>query len=213
MAEWRAKHLLGAAGALVVGLAVGGLGPRAEIRSLRARLAAAEEQAPPERDVGREIAQVFQGRPWEPPETPPPAPDAPADPPPAEPAGPVESLDAVRDAMDIRRTQARAALQQQADASDEQMASVDAIVADMNADLRDLATDLVERFRESEGEPERRELMMFAADTLDVLIGAEEALAEALTPGQREALDEQALDPLSYVDGSIVELLAEIDRP
>ena len=224
--EWRAKHVFAAAVALVFGLALGGLGPRAEIRGLRAQLEQAEEQAC-ERDVGREIATVFQGRPWEGsrPEDPVPVPvpvpvpegdggEVPPEPEPEPaPTGPdLDGLDATRDAMEIRQAQARAALEQQAGASEEQMEEIDTIVADMNADLRALATDAVARFREAGGEPSRREVMMFAADTLDVLIGAEERLLETLTPEQQAELGEEALDPLSYVDGAIVDVLAELDR-
>src|SRR5688572_1367528 len=102
-AEWRAKHLLGAAVALVIGLAVGGLGPRSEARGLREQLAVARDREC-EREVGREIATVFQGRPWEPAPPPDPPPDPlPGPVPEVEPPDPPEnvpdeSLDTMRDA-------------------------------------------------------------------------------------------------------------------
>ena len=43
--------------------------------------------------------------------------------------------------------------------------------------------------------------------------GAEEGLLGALDPDQRDALADEALDPLSYVDPSIVDVLSELDRP
>jgi hypothetical protein len=120
-----------------------------------------------------------------------------------------ENVDRMKEAMEIRRTQAIAALREQADASDEQMDTVDAIVGDMNADLQALAEEFVATTRE--GEPSRRDLMVFASDTLEILIGTEDALYDALPEDQREGIAEEALDPLSYVDGGIVDVLAELD--
>jgi hypothetical protein len=112
--------------------------------------------------------------------------------------------------MELRRTQAIAALREQAEASDEQMETVEQIVGDMNADLQALAEEFVATARE--GEPSRREMMVFANDTLGILIDTEDALFQALPADQREDLSEEALDPMSYVDGGIVDVLAELDR-
>ena len=226
--EWAAKHFVLAAVTLVVGLVIGGLGPRAEVRSLRAQL---EEigDAPRGRGVGRDIASMFRGRPWEGsvPEDPPLAEDGterkprpkqadPADPEAEDAEGePIvdgtfdENAARMKEAMEIRRAQAIAALREQADASDEQMAAVDAIVGDMNADLQALAEDFVATARE--GEPSRRDLMVFASDTLEVFIGTEDALYEALPEDQRDEISQEALDPMSYVDGGIVDVLSELD--
>lgn len=127
--EWAAKHFVFAAVTLVIGLVIGGLGPRAEVRSLRARLDDVESQ-PRARAVGRELANVFRGRPWEG-EAPSPSSASPT---PSNPRGPtdpgddepeaiiaddaalVENIDRMKEAMEIRRTQAIAALREQAEA-------------------------------------------------------------------------------------------------
>ncbi|MEQ1500800.1 MAG: hypothetical protein ABMB14_01150 [Myxococcota bacterium] len=226
-----AKQLVLAAVMVVVGLVIGGIGPRSEVRSLRARLDELEHR-PCQNTTGRDLAGLFRGRPWdggaapeaapdEPTDAPPDAPVVvvptdpdgarPGDAPPGEAAGPSpDELDAIRDAMELRRTQALAALREQAGASDEQMAQVDEVVQGMNDDLRALAEEFVATTRE--GEPSRRDLMTFASDTLDVLIGTEDALYGALPEDQREGLTDEALDPTAYVDGSIVDLFAELDR-
>jgi hypothetical protein len=229
--EFGAKHLVLAAVALVVGLAVGGLGPRSEVRTLRAQVRELKERecGSPSR-VGREIASVFQGRPWEDdlPEAPAPAPAPVAAPGPApEPSGGVqirvgddevvaeddeqleESLEMVREAMDLRRAQARQALVE-AGADEAQLQQIDAAVQDMNADLAALADDFVATIREF-GEPDRRETMLFARDTLDVLLEAEDALWNAMSDDQRQAMDDAALDPFSYIDGGVVETFMELD--
>jgi hypothetical protein len=226
MAEFGPRHFLLAGFAVVVGLVVGGLGPRSELRDLRERLADADARAC-DRPVGSDIASVFRGRPWEPPRDDVPTDDAaapaPADPPDegghveitigddVDDAPPEESMDAMRDAMELRRTQSVAALREQARASDAQMASVEAITEDMNRELHSLATDFVETVTEAGGEPGRHDMMVFAADTLDVLLAAEEQLYGTLDEDQRAAVDEEATDPLSFVDGRILEVLAELD--
>ena len=225
--EFGPRHFLLAGFAVVVGLVVGGLGPRSELRDLRERVAEAEAHAC-DRPMGTDIARVFRGRPWEPPADDTPSDDgvAAAPPVPPEPGGhveitigddddqdapPDESMDAMRDAMELRRTQAVAALREQASASDAQMASVDAITDEMNRDLHALATEFVQTVTEAGGEPGRHDMMVFAADTLDVLLAAEEQLYGAFDEDQRAAVDDEATDPLSFVDGQILEVLAELD--
>jgi hypothetical protein len=226
MGEFGPRHLLLSGIAVVVGLVIGGLGPRSELRDLRERLAAADEAAC-DRPTGSDIASVFRGRPWEPPRD-----EAPIGEPTRRPVDPPreggnveitigdddqgapadeESMDAMRDAMEIRHTQAVAALREQAGASDEQMASVDAITDDMTRELQGLATEFVEAVHAAGGEPGRHDMMVFAADTLDVLLSAEEQLYGVLDDDQRAAVDEEATDPLSFVDGRVLEVLAELD--
>ncbi len=237
MGDWHAKHLVLAALALIVGLVVGGLGPRGKIRDLEAEVATAKREA--RRDVGRQIfGEVF--RPRTAPAPAPggaaadPVPDEPADPDPGDDAdddgnfrirverrgdegdegegGSEPDAQAMKDALDLRRAQASAALREQAEATDEQMAEVDAIAADMNADLHDLAEDFVATVAASGGRPNRRELMVFAADALDVLIGTEDSLSSVLDPAQLESLDDRALDPTAFVDGTLVDVMSKLDR-
>jgi hypothetical protein len=75
----------------------------------------------------------------------------------------------------------------------------------------DLGQDLVAEVREN-GQPSRRDSMAFAADALDILITAEDAIGGSLTDDQRAAMDDESLDPFSYVDPALLDLLAEIDR-
>jgi hypothetical protein len=225
MRDWGAKHLILAVLMLVVGLVAGGVGPRAEVRSLRDQISELEER-PCAQGTGRQIAQVFGGRAWEAPrpqpgkdegKTEPAGDDAENDEPEVhfeagegEEMGP-ENLDLMKEALVLRRSQALAALREQAGASDEQMEKVDEIVDNMNSSLRGLAEEFVQTVQDGQ-EPSRRDLMLFASDTLDVLIEAEDSLYGALPPDQRAALEDQVLDPTSYVDGSVVDVLAELDR-
>jgi hypothetical protein len=210
-----AGHLAFAGAGLALGLVLGGLGPREELREARSE---AREARRSPGGAGTEIAKIFQGKPVATPEAEPAAapdaatPPAPVDDPDEEREGKPSParLDEMREAMVIRQKQARAALIEDAEPSDEQLADIDAVFADMNADLRALATDFVGRFEE--GEPSRRDMMAFAADSLDVLIDTEDRLGESLTPEQRESLSDESLDPLSYVDSSLVDVLGELDR-
>ena len=122
-----------------------------------------------------------------------------------------EDIGVIKDALALRRAQAMAALKEQAGASDEQMKSVEGAVDAMNGNLRALAEEFVATIEEGT-EPSRRDMMLFAADTLDVLIETEDALYQALPEGQRESLDDAVLDPTSYVDASVIDVLSALDR-
>ncbi len=236
--RWGARHLLLAAVALVVGLVVGGLGPRSEARGLREQLEEAQaKECERGGGMGREIAQVFRGRPLE---------DnlpAPGEEPVAvdlkgkgvvveggerrgprfraeaeregggegegpEPS-PEEAMKLAREAMELRRTQARAALEE-AGATEEQLTSIDDAMDRMNDDLAALTETFVATVQEG-GEPDRREMMMFAADTLDVLLEGGDALFGSLSDEQRADIDEAALDPFSYIDGAVVDELMKLE--
>lgn len=221
MARIGPGHLAFAAVGLVVGLSLGGLGPREELRVSRAETRAAARSG-----AGSEIARIFQGRPFPreadeaadavesaPEAALPPDPSDPPDPPgedgPDLPDG--SSREAMREALALRQQLARAALLEDAQPSEEQLQEIDATFAEMNADLHALASDFVSRFEQG-AEPTRRDMMLFAADSLDVLIDTEDRLGAALTEEQVADLSEESLDPLSYVDPSLVDLLGEIDR-
>ena len=115
-----------------------------------------------------------------------------------------------REAMELRRTQARAALAE-AGVSDEQLSSIDEAMDRMNQDLSALTETFVATVQEG-GEPDRREMMMFAADTLDVLLEGEDALYGVLDEEQRADIDDAALDPFSYIDGGVVDALMQLER-
>ena len=123
-----------------------------------------------------------------------------------------ESMDQIHDALELRHTQARQALSEQARLSESQLQHVDRIVEDMNADLAALADGFVAHIQETGGQPGRRESMLFARDSIDVLVSAEDELWGSLEPGQREGIDDAALDPMSYIDGTVIDALSALDQ-
>jgi len=216
--------------ALLVGVVLGGLGPRAKLRALEGDGVAAEKCE--RSSVGRQLASAFRGRPWEargdrepearvepePAAEPTPEPDAPVEPfrleigdeAPA-PEDVEEGMEMMRDAMRLRQSQARAALEEDFDPTDAQWDQIDATIDDMNANLQDLAGELVDTLGAGE-EPTRREALLFAADTLDVMIEADDRLYETFTPEQRESMDEDAIDPFAHIDPGIVDIFMELDQ-
>ncbi len=224
------KQVLAAAIALVVGLVLGGLGPRAQVRALGDRVEELEA-----RDcsgggggLGAGLASMFGDRPLMPTAPPPtfdepagdlePTADAPEDgvriqigdaPVPVD-APEVPTVEMMKDALDLRRVQAQQALFEQADPSDEQLEEFDASIEEMNASLQALAEELVHRV-ESGAPIERRDSMVFAADALDIMIGAEDAIYETFDEDQLAGVDDAAVDPFSYVDGDILETLSSLD--
>lgn len=224
-----AKTVVFAAVALVMGLVIGGLGPRSQVRALEAEL----ETRPLvecDRQSGRQIADVFRGQPWRT--------EAPAfeeerpepevelaeedageddieivamdDDVPVEPTVD-ELMENAKDVMAIRRAAAEAAFEEQAQPTAEQRQAFDNIMETMNDDLMVIAEDFVATVEQG-GEPDRRMSMELAAETLDVLLGAEDQLRESLSSDQVNALDEQSLDPTSYIDERIVSLFEGLDR-
>ncbi|MFT4624672.1 MAG: hypothetical protein ACI8PZ_003331 [Myxococcota bacterium] len=233
------RELLIAAGALVLGLMLGGLGPRAEVRSLQVTLDACEQRPCSPEDLGQDLARMFAGRPFAGDDSRPSAPrpvprpeleaEAPDDdgPPPMkaprddedppqeigfDEAGLADGgTDAMREVMELRRRQVRAALLEDAAPDDVQLAEIDAAVGDMNDELYAIAEDLAAQVRQGV-RPSRRETMEFAADTLDVLLTAEDRMLNSLDDDQLDALDEGAHDPLAWVDPGLVDVFLELDR-
>jgi len=217
------KHAITASFAMVLGLVLGGLPARSEIRSVRAELATLRKR---DCGVGRGLAGLFSGGPMverarRPPEEPAARPRTGAPPPStarpapgsAEPrAEPPRENEFAREALELRRTQARAALLEEADPSAEQLRTFDAAVEEMNGELRDLARIFVDDIAKRDTEPTRHELMVFAADTLDVVLSAGDKMSAALSEEQRRGVTEESIDPLSYVDPALADMLAEIDR-
>jgi hypothetical protein len=244
MASDLVKVVVASGVALAVGLALGGLGPRAEARALRTRLEAmTDTECRPSR-VPSELAGVLQGRPWadgrEAPKKPAVvvAQDGPgeeAEAPTADPPafddvdiqigeGQVgedgafdrdqmdEGLDVAREAMELRSRAAWRALEEQAQPSEAQRVVIEDAVATMNRELVDVA----DAFAQSVGAgevPQRRDMMVFAANALETMIATEDTIFETLTPEQRAQLDEQVLDPTAYVDASIIDVLQAIEAP
>ena len=122
-----------------------------------------------------------------------------------------EELEAARTALELRRAQARAALVEGAEPSQAQLDDIDQAVQDMNDALLSLSGELTEMLESGE-EPERRQAMSFAADALDTMITAEDQFRDTLSQEQIEALDDQALDPFSYISPDIIDTLQSLDQ-
>ena len=231
------KYVLAVALALMAGVLIGVLSQQPEIHDARQTIAELEERDCKSRGVGRGLAAAMHGRPRamiEPDE-----PDAPADADveeePEEPQEqdegesgfefeidlgdekPVEEwddedvrreLDALVTAQDLRRTQARAALIEQADPSDEELETFDQTIDAMNGELLELTHELVEQIDNDE-EVTRHDMMTYAADLLDVMIVADENVANVV--GGQTDIDDEAYDPFSYVDPEIISVLGELD--
>jgi len=242
MASELAKIVVAAGLALVVGLAVGGMGPRAELRAVKTRLDAMQEVDCGPSGLPAELAGVLQGRPWQDgtPRDPAPAPmpvelpEERNDRPSEERSGDgaqvvvvgddgeerllddeelaevVENLDAAREAIEIRNRQAWRALDEQVDPSPEQRVVIERAVEDMNAELVNVADALVQTVQDGQP-PERRDMMVFAADALETMIATEDAIYDSLTPEQLADVDAEVLDPTSYVDASVIDVLQAIE--
>ena len=122
-----------------------------------------------------------------------------------------EELETARTALELRRAQARAALVEGADPSQAQLDDIDQAVQDMNDALLSLSGELSDMLESGE-EPERRQAMSFAAEALDTMITAEDQFRDTLSQEQIDALDDQALDPFSYISPDIIDTLQSLDQ-
>ncbi|MCK6529577.1 hypothetical protein L6R50_19150 [Myxococcota bacterium] len=123
---------------------------------------------------------------------------------------PEEMARMMEDAMRVRRRQARAALVEQAELEEDDLVRVDAAVERMNEELAGMVEDLVEDATAS-GRLDRRELMAFAADALEVVISADGALRDVVGDEAVASVDDTALDPLSYLDAAVVAPLTRLE--
>ncbi len=113
-------------------------------------------------------------------------------------------------AMDARSAQARAALLEQADLDDEEIEAIDTAIDRMNARLKQ-QVDAFAQSVEAGGEPDRRELMDFAAEALDAVIEADDALVATIPESVREGMDDEALDPMSFISGDTLSAIATLE--
>ncbi|MEN0062890.1 MAG: hypothetical protein AAGA48_12120 [Myxococcota bacterium] len=119
-----------------------------------------------------------------------------------------DRLGAIRDAVAMRKAQARQAFIEQVDPTDAQLTVLEDVVAEMNDALVDEAATFMDTVRE--GDPTRREGLEFARNTIDVLLDAEDGLRDSLTDDQLDQADPEALDPLGFIDPTLVETLVEL---
>ncbi len=217
--------------AALVGIVLGNLRPQSEIDDLRAKLAAAEAAECEEPTFGRDLARLMEGS-RQAARAPAPSqegasrgPELARDLHQAEAEGEelreemrndlrdelgdADEMDAARAALDMRSAQARAALFEDAELDDEQVDRFEGAVADMNAELMSLADELVSTI-ELDGDLTRRDAMAFAADALDTMIVAEDRIVGTLDGDQLDAVDDAALDPFSYVDSDVVNVLERL---
>ncbi len=122
----------------------------------------------------------------------------------------LEDPEAMRAALDARAAQARAALIEQADPSEEELAAIDAALEKMNTRLSAQVEAFVKTV-EGGREPERRELMEFAAEALDAVIEADDVFAASIDDETRNGVDDETLDPFSYIDGSTLQALQRLE--
>jgi hypothetical protein len=201
------RYVLIASFALVVGLVMGGVQPRVEVRRLEKTVEQQDRECRPM--LGSEIVRAIQREPTPTPgEPPPPEADQPQQ---EEREGEEEDLAEGRTILAARRAQARAALIEGANPTPEQLDEFDAAVADMNAEMRELGEELLARVRELGETPPRAELYLYAADGLGVVIETEKRIREALGE-QAGHVDAESIDPLSHVDPGLVDLLVELDQ-
>ena len=119
-------------------------------------------------------------------------------------------LDLMATAQDLRQAQARAALLEQTDLDDDELQTFDQAVDTMNEDLVELAGGFVDQLKDEE-DISRHDMMVFAADMLDVMIVAEESFADTFEDQDLGAIDEEAIDPFSFIAPELVEILGELD--
>lgn len=112
-------------------------------------------------------------------------------------------------ALDARRSQAMAALNEQADLSDEQSAAVDSAMAEMNSQLKAEVDALVATANDGDIIA-RRDIMEFAANSLDTVIAADDKLRDIIPAEVYDTLDTEAVDPFSYLSGDAVQSLSKL---
>lgn len=128
---------------------------------------------------------------------------------PATPEEVQKQVAAMQAALDARRSQAMAALNEQADLSDEQSAAVDSAMAEMNTQLKAEVDALVATANDGDV-IERRDLMEFAANSLDTVIVADDKLRDIIPAEVYDTLDTEAVDPFSYLSGDAVQSLSKL---
>lgn len=121
-------------------------------------------------------------------------------------------VEAIREVMELRRTQAREALSEQTGADEAQIEAVDGAMHQMNSELRGLAERMVDDVIEY-GEPDRRQMLEFAAEGLDIVLAADDGIRAAFDEDQLYAVDDAAVDPFSYIDPEILSVFEDIPLP
>ncbi len=218
------KSFVPAVLALVIGIVLGSWQPRGEL--LQTRQEMDELRARSKGDCRGEramdgIRDILRAKPPDAlnaPDDPPEAdtataanPAAPGEPPP--PSGPVDmakEVGVMQAALDARRSQALAALIEQGDLSDEQVEAVERAMDEMNNQLRAQVDEFVAAANAGD-EPDRRDMMEFAADTLDIVLVADDQMRAIVPAEAYDSVDPETVDPFSYLSGEAVASLAKLE--
>lgn len=215
--------------ALVVGIVLGAFQPRGELLALRGELDAlrAKGGKPCAGDAAADIRSILRAAPQEmgrrsntdedateptegaevpadgAPDVAPAAGDAPAE-------SPAQVQEALVAAMDARRAQALQALTEQGDLSDDEVDSVNAAMDQMNREIKAEVDTFVEEALKN-GEIDRRDILDFGAEALDIVIAADDRMRAALPEDVYVGVDDAAVDPFSYVSGDALTSLTRLE--
>ncbi len=127
----------------------------------------------------------------------------------AAPQTPQQIADAMHTALDARRAQAMAALQEQGRLDHEQVAAVNAAMDQMNREIKAEVEGFVTEALAG-GDVDRRDIMDFAAESLDIVIAADDRLRGVLPEEVYAEVDDGAVDPFSYVSGDTLDALERL---
>jgi hypothetical protein len=227
------KIILAIALSLVAGVLVGTMSQRPELRRAEQRIAELEDRDCSRRGIGRGLAAALHGQPRamvEPDQVPEQEDHAQDEDAAAEEDAEeitfdfdfgedgeefdeedlAEQLDLLVTAQDLRRAQARAALVEQADPTDTELIAFDDAITRMNTDLKGLTDELLEQVNTDE-DITRHDMMTYAADVLDIMIEADEAIVASLDEDVVQDIEDEAIDPFSHIDPEIISMLGGLD--
>lgn len=220
--------------ALVIGIVLGAWQPRGELLLARSQMDELRAKSKSGNCGGGSalagIQQILRAQPpGQAGQAPEPKPDAAGNPSPGDaPAGDANTPEAPPEApppsaeeirmqvgvmqatLDARRAQAMAALTEQGELTEDQQDEVSAAMSEMNSQLK----AEVERFvaAANAGEDlDRRDAMEFTANSLDVVLAADDKIREILPAEIYDAVDAEAVDPFSYLSGDAVESLSKLE--
>lgn len=214
------RLILGLIAGVILGFLLGGVEPRralsgkdAEISALKEQLAEALKKGKgrsgflplPDLSVVQEARQA-RDEGWEPdadPEGEGASVELGDGPPPGPPPAPptreeqIKSFDVAVDAQRLRARQSRAALQEQAELSPEELAEFDDIVSQMNEELAIYGEDVLAW---TEEEPETRDALGVAHEVTGILYESQSALEELVGADALSDVDEPSRQIWNYID-------------
>lgn len=112
---------------------------------------------------------------------------------------PLEAFERAASVQRVRNVQSRAALEQQADLSEEEMAEVDAAIEELNAALLGYGEEMIMMAVEGE-RPPARDLLGLTHDVTGILHRGQLRLEEIVGPERMQDVEESALEVWNHVD-------------